>query len=113
MAGALRLYYSIITQKSNDTPWEGFNLWTWESVEINLGIVCASAPCLKSLVTRIIPKIFPSQNNSSYGRGYALGSIDGTGRRPKKIEEGCTGQENLTELRKHHMFASVKSDHNI
>jgi hypothetical protein len=61
----LRLYYSIITDKSPDTPWEGFYLWTWESIEVNLGIVCASAPCLKSMISRILPKFFSSQASSS------------------------------------------------
>jgi hypothetical protein len=66
VAGALRLYYSIITDKSSDTPWEGFYLWTWESVEVNLGIVCASAPCLKSLITRIVPKLFSSHPSNDF-----------------------------------------------
>jgi hypothetical protein len=66
VAGALRLYYSIITDKSPDTPWEGFYLWTWESIEINLGIVCASAPCLKSLITRLVPKLFSSHPSSDF-----------------------------------------------
>jgi hypothetical protein len=42
-------------------------MYTWESVEVNLGIVCASAPCLKSLVTRFIPKFMSSRSGSSPG----------------------------------------------
>jgi hypothetical protein len=89
IAGALRLYYSIITDKSPDTPWEGFYLWTWESIEINLGIVCASAPCLKSLITRIVPRLFsshPSTNFPSFsatdrGDRFMAGSGSGIGGR--------------------------------
>jgi len=74
VAGALRLYYSIITDKSPDTPWEGFYLWTWESIEINLGIVCASAPCLKSMISRLVPKFFSSQASSSDFRSLEMES---------------------------------------
>jgi hypothetical protein len=93
VAGALRLYYSITTDKSPDTPWEGFSLWIWESIEINLGIVCASAPSLKSFLTRLVPKFFSSQNSNpsndfpsferegaGYSRGKGTGRL-GTGRR--------------------------------
>jgi hypothetical protein len=65
VAGALRLYYTIATNSSTDSPWEGFYLWTWEGIEVNLGIVCASAPCLKSLVARVVPRIFTSQYDSA------------------------------------------------
>lgn len=93
VAGALRLYYSITTDKSPDTPWEGFSLWIWESIEINLGIVCASAPSLKSFLTRLVPKLFSSQNSTpsndfpsfereraGYSRGKGTERL-GTGRR--------------------------------
>jgi hypothetical protein len=89
------LYYSIITDKSPDTPWEGFYLWTWESIEINLGIVCASAPCLKSLITRIVPKLFsshPSTNFPSFStadRGSRFGAgIGGGGAGRRSVSKG-------------------------
>jgi hypothetical protein len=118
VAGALRLYYSILTDKSPDTSWEGFYLWTWESIEINLGIVCASAPCLKSLITRIVPKLFssnPSTNLPSFsttgndrfkrfgmgetrdggGRGYALSEVvvEGVGDRESSRDDWTDGRE--------------------
>jgi hypothetical protein len=65
VAGALRLYYTIATNSSTDSPWEGFYLWTLEGIEVNLGIVCASAPCLKSLVARIVPRVFTSKYDAS------------------------------------------------
>jgi hypothetical protein len=64
VAGALRLYCSVVTQTSDDTPWVGFNLWTWESLEINLGIVCASVPCLKALVVRFFPRFVSTRNRT-------------------------------------------------
>ena len=70
MAGSLRLYYSIRTNRSYDATWVGVDLSTWEAVEMNLGIVCASAPCLKALVARVIPK-FLSSNNESVKTGGA------------------------------------------
>lgn len=72
IAGGVRLYYSIITQTSNDSPWVGFNMYTWESVEVNLGIVCASAPCLKSLIQQVIPKFMTSRTDSRRRGTYQL-----------------------------------------
>ena len=78
LAGVLRLYYSITTDVSNDSTWEGISLWTWETAELDLGIICASLPSLKKLITRIMPKIFGStvhaKTTSRPAVGYQLGS---------------------------------------
>lgn len=78
LAGVLRLYYSITTDVSHDSTWEGTYLWTWETAELDLGIICASLPSLKKLITRIMPKIFGSTLHSKTASrptvGYQLGS---------------------------------------
>lgn len=115
VAGALRLYYSIITDKAPDTPWEGFYLWTWESIEINLGIVCASIPCLKSLITRLAPKLFSSHPSADFqshprderndtfgtgrravGKGFVMTTIT-AGRSGKKMGGRSESQDDLTQ----------------
>jgi hypothetical protein len=67
VAGTIRLYYSISTNLSHDSTWEGFNLWTWETAELDLGIVCASLPCLKALVKRVMPTLFMTTRSQSHG----------------------------------------------
>lgn len=93
---------------------------------MNLGIVCASAPCLKSLVGRFIPTLFSNPSASdgfsapagphqqlSVGRndnigksgvhridsegGYILGSIRTIGRDGKRGSEQGDSQSNLTD----------------
>jgi hypothetical protein len=54
----------------------------WSSIELNLGIVCASLPALKPLIVRIIPGFSTRHSSKGYGtgpsahrtRGYGLGS---------------------------------------
>ncbi|KFZ25164.1 hypothetical protein V502_00358 [Pseudogymnoascus sp. VKM F-4520 (FW-2644)] len=65
VAGGLRLYYTIATQTSDDSPWMGFHMYTWEATEVNLGIVCASVPPLKALIRHIILKPTPSRTDST------------------------------------------------
>jgi hypothetical protein len=68
IAGGLRLYYSVVVNDSKDGTWSGFQLWTWEAVEVDLGIACACAPALKPLLLRWFPKLMHSvfgANNSS------------------------------------------------
>ena len=60
IAGGLRLYYSIVVNDSKDGTWSGFKLWTWEAVEVDLGIACACAPALKPLLLRWFPKLMRS-----------------------------------------------------
>ncbi len=57
IAGGLRLYYSLVVNDSRDGTWPGFQLWTWEAVEVNLGIACACAPAVKPLLVKWFPKV--------------------------------------------------------
>ncbi|KAF2737808.1 hypothetical protein EJ04DRAFT_590519 [Polyplosphaeria fusca] len=39
-----------------EDPWYGFSSGYWSCIEVNLAIVCGSAPVLKPLITRFIPQ---------------------------------------------------------
>ena len=116
VSGALRLYYSITNEKSNDPTWDGFNLYIWESVEVNLGIVCASAPCLKALVARVLPRLMGSHSASNVSHtpaahyqmnarrnvggqpDYILDSMGQTRRENRLGRESGDSQEGLTKV---------------
>ena len=63
---------------SQDGPWLGYNLWTWEGVEINLAIACACAPAIKPLMLRWFPKlmasVFGRTSNPSGRNGRSTGN---------------------------------------
>lgn len=127
VAGALRLYFSITNEKSNDATYDGFNLWTWESIEVNLGIVCASAPCLKALVARVLPRLMPSHSASNishtptvnYQRNakrdvssrhdYALESMGEARTEERIVRESGESQEGLTKVHEHTLVAKVST----
>lgn len=52
--GTLRLIFSLTVDASSDYTWEGFYLWLFAALELDLGIICASAPALKMFVVRSI-----------------------------------------------------------
>ncbi|KAG4444141.1 hypothetical protein IFR05_000370 [Cadophora sp. M221] len=52
--GTLRLIFSLTVDASSDYTWEGFYLWLFAALELDLGIICASAPALKMFVVRTI-----------------------------------------------------------
>ncbi|KAH7327502.1 hypothetical protein BKA65DRAFT_481201 [Rhexocercosporidium sp. MPI-PUGE-AT-0058] len=52
--GTLRLIFSLTVDVSSDYTWEGFYLWLFAALELDLGIICASAPALKMFVVRTI-----------------------------------------------------------
>ncbi|OJI99032.1 hypothetical protein ASPVEDRAFT_50588 [Aspergillus versicolor CBS 583.65] len=67
VAGAIRTAYvwkSMVV--SYDTTWEGWPVLLAATVEINLGLICASAPALRPLVNFCIPRLL----GSSYQYGY-------------------------------------------
>lgn len=43
--------------KTYDITWEGFNLWMWAAVEVNLGVICGCVPVLRPLLTKAFPRL--------------------------------------------------------
>lgn len=68
VSGTLRLVWAIITNISKDFTWDGFHVWLWASLEVDLGIICASFPPLKPLIVQIIPSCdFGDEKGPQYG----------------------------------------------
>ncbi|KAF2856944.1 hypothetical protein T440DRAFT_494693 [Plenodomus tracheiphilus IPT5] len=69
VAGIVRtwfIYQSLI--KSYDQTWYAYPLWIAAAVEIDLGVICASAPVLRPLLAKI-----PFSLSSTFSRGISFG----------------------------------------
>ncbi|TGZ76694.1 hypothetical protein EX30DRAFT_399101 [Ascodesmis nigricans] len=65
-AGIARVHYLEYTLfKTYDVTWEGYTIWLWTAVEIDLGIICCSIPPLRPLIRRHFPRILDT--NESFG----------------------------------------------
>lgn len=57
-AGCMRLYWVIrVMLYTYDVTWDGFELWIWTAVEVNLGVVCGCAPMLRPLVASWVDRV--------------------------------------------------------
>ncbi|KAL4779849.1 hypothetical protein BJX76DRAFT_361400 [Aspergillus varians] len=57
-ASAVRLYYANrIYHVSYDVTWDGYQLWLWVLVEINLAVISASIPTIRPLVRKFLPQL--------------------------------------------------------
>ena len=57
IAGILRTVYSSYWANSYDLSWNTWALGVAATVELNIGIVCGSAPALKPLLKRYVPRL--------------------------------------------------------
>ena len=66
VAGGLKTQYIIESMgHSYDEQWDAYSLWIVTTVEIDVGIICASAPALRPFVVRYLPKVFGSSRGRS------------------------------------------------
>jgi hypothetical protein len=72
VASILRLRTLYTSTKSKDTTWDKVPAIYWSTIEINVGIICASLSTLWAFGSRVFPKMFkfnqhtqPSVNDSS------------------------------------------------
>ncbi|EEQ32890.1 conserved hypothetical protein [Microsporum canis CBS 113480] len=68
-ASVVRLAYTyVILYVSYDSTWVGYNLWLWNDLEVNLAVICASAPVLRPLARMYLPNwgsnVFTTSANS-------------------------------------------------
>ncbi|KDN65621.1 hypothetical protein CSUB01_03153 [Colletotrichum sublineola] len=51
VAGVMRTYWIYyVEEKTYDVTWEGFDLWIWTALEVNLAVVCGCVPVLRRLL---------------------------------------------------------------
>jgi hypothetical protein len=49
-AACIRTYWvHYVVDETYDITWEGFHLWLWTAVEVQLGVICGCVPWLKAL----------------------------------------------------------------
>lgn len=69
VAGCMRTYWIYYVEyETYDVTWEGFNLWIWAAVEVNLGVICGCVPTLKPLFFRHAATTGKSTGQSSNSR---------------------------------------------
>ncbi|KAL4888578.1 hypothetical protein BDV59DRAFT_211072 [Aspergillus ambiguus] len=57
-ASAVRVYYSYRTLNiTYDITWDGYDIWLWILVEVNLAVMCASIPTLRPLLKKFLPRL--------------------------------------------------------
>lgn len=54
-AGCMRTYWvTRVVAYTYDVTWDGFWVWIWTAVEVNLGVICGCAPLLKPMARFIV-----------------------------------------------------------
>ncbi|KAK2784250.1 hypothetical protein FQN53_008690 [Emmonsiellopsis sp. PD_33] len=83
-ASIIRTWYAkLVFEISYDSTWDGYNIWLWVLVELNLAVICASVPCLRPLALRYFPGLGFKASNYHGGRGryYVNGAVTSSQRR--------------------------------
>ncbi|KAK2871780.1 hypothetical protein FQN49_002835 [Arthroderma sp. PD_2] len=67
VAGCIKSYYMYQTLVGTyDVTWEGYKVWVWTDIEVNLAVICASIPVLRPFAQKYFPTLgFRSSNGRS------------------------------------------------
>lgn len=69
VASAIRVYYAYRTLNiTYDFTWEGYEIWLWILVEVNLAVMCASIPTLRPLMKQYFPRMGSRGSRNSTSR---------------------------------------------
>ncbi|EEQ27909.1 conserved hypothetical protein [Microsporum canis CBS 113480] len=73
VAGCVKSYYMYQTLVGTyDVTWEGYKVWVWTDIEVNLAVICASIPVLRPFAQKYLPKLgFKTASaRSQYGQRW-------------------------------------------
>ncbi|KAH7314208.1 integral membrane protein [Rhexocercosporidium sp. MPI-PUGE-AT-0058] len=99
IAGVVRTYYMYEVTTGWDQTWRSYPVWITSSLELYIGIICASIPATKPFFSTYLPALFGSMTGVSSGtsktsrRGYL-----GYSQRSEIVTPG--GGEELLDLEK-------------
>jgi len=86
--GIARTYHLTRLGLVYDTSWEGFSLFAWSIVELQLSIICACTPSMRAFFRRyLVDSVNRYRSNGSRTRGRGdvkIGSSGGMGQRPSR-----------------------------
>ncbi|KAK2623783.1 hypothetical protein QTJ16_006964 [Diplocarpon rosae] len=57
VAAIAKLIAILKLNNNNDLAWDVANIISWTSIEVNTGLLCASAPCIKPLLHKTFPSL--------------------------------------------------------
>ncbi|KAF2476573.1 uncharacterized protein BDR25DRAFT_375541 [Lindgomyces ingoldianus] len=103
VAGIVRTWYiykSLIAEY--DETWYAFPLWIAAAVEIDLGVICASAPVLRPLLSKLPWSL--SITSSRFSRRTSVSGNFIPRNSSNKYRSGTTLQGNLTERKGEHEY---------
>jgi hypothetical protein len=63
----IRLRYLLVIDEKNNPTWDFWDPIKWSNLEITVGIVCSCIPSMRFFLVRLLPKVFGSTHNRSYG----------------------------------------------
>ncbi|KAF2749358.1 hypothetical protein M011DRAFT_456842 [Sporormia fimetaria CBS 119925] len=71
-ASVIRLNALHTVATSQDITWDNPGTATWSTIELNVGIICASLPTLRALFAKYFPRFFSSSvlSRGNVGNGY-------------------------------------------
>ncbi|GKT43042.1 satratoxin biosynthesis SC1 cluster protein 4 [Colletotrichum spaethianum] len=76
----LRLQSLVQFAKSQNPTWDQFDVATWSTVEINVGIICACMPSIRVILVSFFPKIMGSTRNGTSNAAKYYIQSSGNGR---------------------------------
>ncbi|KAE8151264.1 hypothetical protein BDV25DRAFT_97957 [Aspergillus avenaceus] len=115
IAGTIRtvyVYKSMVA--SYDTTWLGWPVFLAASIEINLGLICASAPALRPLVTFFLPRLLSSTRHYASGYGQSrpqkLNSTANPSRHSAKASKAASHQYTDSQLERLEVYRTIEME---
>lgn len=91
----LRLQSLYAVSVSEDISWDNPMAALWSNLEVNIGILCACLPTLKTCIVRFFPRIFSSNRGTSSAGGVRTIGTAGYTRDSRKKKRDSIGMHFL------------------
>lgn len=98
VAGIVRMVRvgTVLSNKDIDPPWDMYDVSIWTSTEIYVALICAAAPGIKPLVSKLLPKLLGTTLRS---RTVTTGPHSNQIELSSKLKRSTLGSRHLSVLK--------------
>jgi hypothetical protein len=72
LASIIRLVRLSSILLAQDKAWASYDINIWSGVELNVGMICASAPTIKPVLAKLLPQLMTKLTSRHLSRDYAM-----------------------------------------
>lgn len=98
LVSILRLHSLYVVSNSSDITWDNTDAAIWSIIEVDTGIICASLPTIKPVISKLFPRLLSSNQSTQATQPYPPSDFHSSHQRTEPSTRGAIKLHDVESL---------------